>query len=115
MKKAAKSSSRSVKPVVVLVDTIAKKMMEIMEKSQLLTSSPTPNDRKTNSSAYSVDLLAVGIQVGKTKVFLRRRAFDIIEQMRKGHLAVAAIKERRFLRVHVAVIRIGNKSVERRK
>jgi len=101
MKKAAKSSSRSVKPVVVLVDTISKKMMEIMEKSQLLTSSPTPNDRKTKSSAHSVDSLAVGIQVGKTKVFLRRRAFDIIEQMRKGHLAVAAIKVQTIARGYI--------------
>ena len=63
--KKAKSSSRSVKLVVVLVDTIAKKMMEIMEKSSLLNS-----DRKTNSSANTVNLMAVGIQVGKTKVFL---------------------------------------------
>lgn len=91
MKKAAKSSSRKVKPVVVLVDAIARKMVDIMDRSPSANKSSS-DGRKSSSSEGMVDLLAVGIQVGKTKVFLRRRAFDILEQMRKGHMATAAIK-----------------------
>ncbi|KAL3779980.1 hypothetical protein ACHAW5_008629 [Stephanodiscus triporus] len=100
MKKAAKSSSRKVKPVVVLVDAIAKKMVDIMEKSPPAKSPEVKKDRKLSSESR-VDLLAVGIQVGKTKVFLRQRAFDIIEKMRKGHMATAAIKVQAIARRYV--------------
>lgn len=100
MKKAAKSSSRKVKPVVVLVDAIAKKMVDIMEKSPSAKSPEVKKDRKSSSESR-VDLLAVGIQVGKTKVFLRQRAFDIIEKMRKGHMATAAIKVQAIARRYV--------------
>jgi len=95
MKKAAKSSSRKVKPVVVLVDAIARKMVDTIDRSLSANKSPPPmkkDGRKSNSSEGTVDLMAVGMQVGKTKVFLRRRAFDILEQMRKGHMATAAVK-----------------------
>ena len=103
MKKAAKSSSRKVKPVVVLVDTIAKKMQEIMNKSDASPgSTPKPKDKKSSSSSSDkVDLLAIGIQVGKTKVFLRRRAFDILERMRKDFMAQAAIKVQAIARGYI--------------
>ena len=81
MKKAAKSS-RKVKPVVALVDAIAKKMTAIIDKSSA--------DKAGSSD--KIDLLAIGIQVGKTKVFLRSRAFDVLEKMRKDYMATAAVK-----------------------
>ena len=104
MKKAAKSSSRKVKPVVVLVDAIARKMANIMDSSLSGNKSPPPmkkDSRKSSPSEGTVDLSAVGIQVGKTKVFLRRRAFDILEQMRKGHMATAAIKVQAIARGYI--------------
>ena len=100
MKKAAKSSSRKVKPVVVLVDTIAKKMVEIIDKSTAQSITPNKKDKKSSSSE-KVDLLTVGIQVGKTKVFLRRRAFDILEKMRKDFMATAAIKVQAIARGYI--------------
>jgi len=102
MKKAAKSSSRKVKPVVILVDTIAKKMVDILEKTSSSAASPTKKkDKKSSSGEKKVDLLAVGIQVGKTKVFLRRRAFDILEKMRKDFMATAAIKVQAIARGYI--------------
>ena len=99
MKKAAKSSSRKVKPVVALVDAIAKKMVDIIDKSP---QSPSKKDKKSSSSSSEkVDLLAVGIQVGKTKVFLRRKAFDILEKMRKDYMATAAIKVQAIARGYI--------------
>lgn len=86
MKKAARSS-RKVKPVEALINTIAKKMVDIESKSSVAT---TPTDKKTKPADDSVDLLAIGIQVGKTKVFLRRRAFDILEKLRKDCMSTAA-------------------------
>eukprot|EP00804_Cyclotella_cryptica_P003719 CCRYP_008898-RA/>CCRYP_008898-RA protein AED:0.02 eAED:0.02 QI:283/1/1/1/1/1/5/85/1683 len=86
MKKAAKSS-RKVKPVEALVTAIATKMALMQAKSN-----PDSSVEHSKTPAIAVDLLDVGIQVGKTKVFLRRRAFDILEKMRKDYMATAAIK-----------------------
>lgn len=80
MKKAAKSS-RKIKPVVALVDAIAKKMSVLGKSSE-----------DNAGSSDKIDLLAIGIQVGKTKVFLRSRAFDVLEKMRKDYMATAAVK-----------------------
>ncbi len=85
MKKALKTSSRKVKPVEVLVDAIAKK---------IVVSSPSVEGDHDN-------LFSVGIQVGKTMVFLRRRAFDILEKMRKNCMATAAIKVQAIARAYV--------------
>ncbi|KAL7473673.1 hypothetical protein ACHAXS_014162 [Conticribra weissflogii] len=82
--KAAKGS-RKMKPVDTLVDAIAKKMVEIDPS----LAAPTVSKSKSDSK---VDLIEVGIQVGKTKVFLRRRAFDILENMRKVYIATATVK-----------------------
>ena len=90
MKKAAKSS-RKIKPVVALVDAIAKKMSSIIDKSS--------EDNAVSSD--KIDLLAIGIQVGKTKVFLRSRAFDVLEKMRKDHMATAAIKVQAVARGYI--------------
>jgi hypothetical protein len=85
MKKAAKSSTRKVKPVEVLVDAIAKKIAGI--------TSPGGGDDN--------NLLSVGMQVGKTMVFLRRRAFDIIEKLRKDNMATAATKVQAIARGYI--------------
>lgn len=101
MKKASKSS-RKVKPVVALVDAIAKKMWAIENK--VVWTPPkkaSKKDKKSSSSEEKVDLLAIGIQVGKTKVFLRRRAFDILEKMRKDFMAAASIKVQAIARGYI--------------
>ena len=88
MKKAAKAYAKTkVKPISALVDAIAKKMALI--------------DTKLSSADGKVDLLAIGIQVGKTKVFLRRRAFDIIEKMRKDYMVSAAKKVQAVARGYI--------------
>jgi len=91
MKKAAKSSSRKVKPVEVLVDAIARKLADNSLSS------------KNGSGAAGGDdnFLSVGIQVGKTMVFLRRQAFDVIEKMRKDNMATAAIKVQAIARGYI--------------
>ena len=85
MKKALKTSSRKVKPVEVLVHAIAKK---------IVVSYPSVGGDHDN-------LLSVGIQVGKTMVFLRRWAFDILEKMRKGNMTTAAIKVQAIARAYI--------------
>lgn len=86
MNKAAKL--RKVKPVEALVNAIARKITAMGANSQLDAS----DEKSKTVSADSIDLLEVGIQVGKTKVFLRRQAFDILEKMRKDYMATAAMK-----------------------
>lgn len=85
MKRAAKL--RKAKPVEALVNAIATKMVAMEPNAQ----SDTPDD-KSKTATDTIDLLEVGIQVGKTKVFLRRRAFDVLEKMRKDYMSTAAIK-----------------------
>jgi len=96
MKKAAKAKTK-VKPIAVLVDTIAKKMALIDSKA----SSADEKVGKKSKSDGKVDLLAIGVQVGKTKVFLRRRAFDIIEKMRKDFMVSAARKVQAVARGYI--------------
>ncbi len=93
MKKAAKAKTK-VKPIAVLVDAIAKKMA-------LTDSKVSSADEKNSKSHNKVDLLAIGVQVGKTKVFLRRRAFDIIEKMRKDFMVSAAMKVQAVARGYI--------------
>ena len=78
---------RKGKPVEALVNAIATKMATLETKGQTDLSGG-----KANINADVIDLLEIGIQVGKTKVFLRRRAFDVLEKMRKDYMATAAIK-----------------------
>jgi len=53
---------------------------------------------KMHGAFYSVsdrsvtDLLEVGMQIGKTKVFLRSHAYEMIEHLRHESMDVAAIK-----------------------
>lgn len=94
MNRAAKL--RKLKPVEALVNAIATKITAIGANSQLDAS-----DEKSKTAADSVDLLEVGIQVGKTKVFLRSQAFDILEKMRKDYMATAAMKIQSIVRGYI--------------
>ena len=85
MKKATRL--RKGKPVEALVNAIATKMAALEAKAQSDLSGG-----EVKVATDTIDLLEVGIQVGKTKVFLRRRAFDVLEKMRKDYMATAAIK-----------------------
>lgn len=82
------AKKRGVKTVVALADIMAKEIMSIEKK-------------KTCSNEEDVDSMAVGIQVGKTKVFLRQRAFDIIEKMRKEYTTTAAVKVQAIARGYI--------------
>jgi len=96
MKKAAKAYAKTkVKPISALVDAIAKKMAVIDSKAS------SADGGKKSKSDDKVDLLAIGIQVGKSKVFLRRRAFDIIEKMRKDYMVSAAKKVQAVARGYI--------------
>lgn len=98
MKKAAKAYAKTkVKPIAALVDAIAKKMAVIDSKA----SSADSKGGKKSKSDDKVDLLEIGMQVGKTKVFLRRRAFDIIEKMRKDFMVSAAKKVQTLARGYI--------------
>lgn len=85
MKKTIKSSSRKVKPVDILVDAITKK---------IVVNSPLIGEDNSKLSS-------VGIQVGKTMVFLRRKAFDVLEKMRKDNMTTAAIKVQAITRGYI--------------
>ena len=78
LKQAAKSSRRR-KPVEVLVESIAAQL------SQMDSDEP-------KSSKEPVDLVSVGIQVGKTKVFLRRKAYEGLEVLRNRRMRDGAVK-----------------------
>lgn len=83
--KKAQRGSRKVKPVVVLVNTIAAKIWEVeVAKGEVEASEGKKGDKP--------DLVAVGVQVGKTKVFLRRKAYDTLELLRQRKMSEAAVK-----------------------
>jgi len=89
LKKAAKQSRRR-KPVEVLVEAIASQM------DPLDSSEQKPDDGKP------VDLVSVGIQVGKTKVFLRRQAYEALEKLRNRVTRDAAVKIQSIGRCYIA-------------
>lgn len=45
--------------------------------------------------------MAVGIQIGKTKIFLRAHAYELIEHLRHKSMDVATIKIQTFARMHL--------------
>jgi len=84
MNKTAKK--RGVKTVVALADIMTNKINDIEKKT---------------CTEEELEKMVVGIQVGKTKVFLRQRAFDIIEKLRKGYTTIAATKIQAIARGYV--------------
>ena len=91
------SKKRGVKPVVALADIMGKKISEIEEKEARKKGA----EKTSSSEEDDVDAILQGIQVGKTKVFLRQRAFDIIEKMRKGYTTIAATKIQAIARGYI--------------
>jgi myosin-5 len=81
-KQISKSSRGRLKPCDALVYAIAKRLQE-MDPSLKSGSGKDTCD---------VDLLEVGLQIGKTKVFLRSHAYELIEQLRHESMDKAAIK-----------------------
>ena len=87
--KKANASSKKRKPVEVLVDAIVDKITEYTGASH-------------DADAAQKDLTAIGIQVGKTKVFLRRNAYETIERLRNLEMRKAAITIQSIARCYVA-------------
>ena len=88
LKKGARSSHR-IKPVQVLVNTIAEK---IVAMDSLSASDKLNKSKDKSSKCDTVDLVSVGMQLGKTKVFLRRKAYETLERIRNRELKSAAMK-----------------------
>ena len=85
-------TSRRRKPVEVLVEAIAEKINRISSKGR----------ESDETERMEPDLVAIGIQVGKTKVFLRRSAFETIERLRNLEMRDAAISLQAFTRRCIA-------------
>ena len=89
MKKASRSSRRQ-KPVMVLVNAIAEKIAAIDSEKDKNKTEETST--KKDGKSAPIDLVDVGMQVGKTKVFLRRKAYEILERLRNREMRNAAVK-----------------------
>ena len=89
MKKASRSSRRQ-KPVMVLVNAIAEKIAAIDSDKDKNKAEETST--KKDGKSAPIDLVDVGMQVGKTKVFLRRKAYEILERLRNREMRNAAVK-----------------------
>ena len=96
LKKAQKTSRRT-KPVVVLTNAISMRVWRVQCEQD-----GTSDSEEEKKSDEPPNLVSVGIQVGKTKVFLRRRAFEILEQLRRGTMAEAAVQMQKVGRRYVA-------------
>jgi myosin-5 len=87
LKKAQRSSKRS-KPINVVVQAIAEKIWKVQCEQGVAEGKSGDEEKKEDDP---VSLIAVGVQVGKTKVFLRRGAYEILEQLRSGKNGESAI------------------------
>ncbi len=74
--------------VAVLVEAIAVQMNQ-------------PESGKEQADGANMDLMSIGIQVGKTKVFLRRKAYEALEQLRSQYLTNCAIKIQSLARCYI--------------
>ena len=64
---------------------------------------PVPVYRSSiRSAASSTDFAKAGIQMGKTKVFLRHKAFETLERIRSRHLGMNATKLHAVFRMYLA-------------
>uniref|UniRef100_A0A7S4S8Q1 Myosin motor domain-containing protein n=1 Tax=Ditylum brightwellii TaxID=49249 RepID=A0A7S4S8Q1_9STRA len=90
LKKAARGS-RKVKPVDTLVKSIALQIQSTNSEN-LDTTEENGQKIKKKDNETDVDLVSVGIQVGKTKVFLRRHAYEVLERLRGVKMSNSAVK-----------------------
>jgi myosin V len=72
------------------------------QSSAMPPRSPVPNKARNNITGPSVDWAKVGIQLGKTKVFLRHEAFEALERTRSQDITKAAIKLNSIFRMYLA-------------
>jgi myosin-5 len=86
----AARSARRLKPVDVLVSAVAGKI------------AANDTDITMKSPSGEVDLVSVSVQVGRTKVFLRRNAYEIMERLRNREIRNAVIKIQSIGRRYVA-------------
>lgn len=100
LKKAQRAAKRT-KPVIVLVNALSKQLWTV----QCKRNGESKESEEAVKKDHSPDLISVGLQVGKTKVFLRRQAYEIIEQLRTTKLGDAATR----------VQAVGRGYVDRRK
>lgn len=63
---------------------------------------PPPRTPSYRLSLTGADLAKVGIQVGKTKVFLRHKAFEILERLRSREFTSAATKLNSIFRMYLS-------------
>lgn len=66
--------------------------------------SASPKWKRGSSALTGVDLAKVGIQMGKTKIFLRHKAFEALERIRSMELSMAATKINSIFRRYLARI-----------
>ena len=105
LKKASRATKRK-RPVDVIVAAVARQVVESEndDKEETMEENKTRGKKGAKGAKEEpVDLVAVGLQVGKTKVFLRRKAYEIIERMRSRHMAQAAVRIQTVARRYVAL------------
>ena len=98
LKKAQRTAKRT-KPVDVVVRVIALKIWRIQGDKENAADGDATGGKKEDEPP---NLMSVGVQVGKTKVFLRRNAYDIIEQLRSGKNAESAVVIQKYGRRYIS-------------
>ena len=97
LKKAQRMAKRT-KPVDVVVKALALKLWRIQCENEKADDSDIVAGKKEDEAP---NLISVGVQVGKTKVFLRRTAYEIIEQLRSGKNAESAVMIQQLARGYI--------------
>eukprot|EP00978_Attheya_sp_CCMP212_P039436 scaffold205045_cov48-Attheya_sp.AAC.1 len=97
--KKARNSSKKTRPVEALVNAIAEQVYTVEQKQ--VSQKPHEEAAGEKLADGTVDLMSVGMQVGKTKVFLRRKAYEVIESLRSRRMVVAAIIVQATARRHI--------------
>ena len=95
MKNASKSTVRK-QPVEVLVTAISKRILDLEREEGTGSSGSKTDDADAEMSNND------GIQVGKTKVFLRRSAYDAIEKLRNNEIRLSTITIQTVARRYLA-------------
>lgn len=98
LKKAQRLAKRT-KPVDVVVKVIALKIWRIQCEKENAGDGDTIGGKKEDEPP---NLISVGVQVGKTKVFLRRNAYEILEQLRSGKNAESAVLIQKHARRYIS-------------
>lgn len=70
--------------------------------ASVLPSPKSPGAKWKKGGLTATDYAKVGIQLGKTKVFLRHKTFEVLERIRSRELSSAAIKLNSIFRMYLA-------------